>query len=148
MLCITFKRGNQLELLAGLLLLPDLDYAVTTSRVKELLGFIRLKHIDVVVVGREDALSFREVGLGEVIQTQVLVTGSRHESGTVVEHGQGSNHVEVGWLQVLKSGRRVQAERIDVVVATSVENVIARAHEGEDVLGLLTLLYRLHVGLS
>ena len=56
-----------MKFLAGLLLLPDLDYAVTAAGVQELLRFIRLQYIDVVVVGCENALSFREIGLSEVV---------------------------------------------------------------------------------
>ena len=51
MLCITFHRGNHLQVSIVLLLLPHFDDTVFASREQELLRFICFEHVDAVAMG-------------------------------------------------------------------------------------------------
>lgn len=52
------------------------------------------------------------------------------------------------WLQVLKRCECGQAERINVVIATAVEDVRPRTRERKDILVLLTFIQRTTVRLT
>ena len=67
--------------------MPDLDDAVAATRVQELLGLVRLKHVDMVIVSCHASRYLGEVWLREVVQAKVLVSGATDERGPVVQHG-------------------------------------------------------------
>ena len=87
MLAVAFQGCDWLELRLWRGLVPDLDDAVAATRVQELLGFVRLQHVDMVIVGCHASRDLWEAWLGQVVEAKVLVSGSTDERRPVVQHG-------------------------------------------------------------
>lgn len=64
--------------------MPDFDDAVAATRVQELLGLVRLKHVDMVIVGCHASRDLGEVWLGQVIEAKVLISGPTDKRRPVV----------------------------------------------------------------
>ena len=66
---------------------PYLDDAVATPRVEQLLGLVCFEDVDVIVVCIEDAISFWEATLGQVVESEVLIARATDQRWSIVHHG-------------------------------------------------------------